>query len=96
MNQNYQHQKRKFANIKEESKYKVECSTLNESNDKTFTNEFDYDLSLPMTMNKYYAPKATNKVRVLKLRKKQLIAIVIITIFYLTFFYKIVLKIKKI
>lgn len=58
-----------LANIKEKSKYKIECSTINESNEKTLANEFDYNLSLPMTMNNYYAPKVTNKVRVLKLRK---------------------------
>lgn len=58
-----------LANIKEKSKYKIECSTINESNEKTLANEFDYNLSLPMAMNNYYAPKVTNKVRVLKLRK---------------------------
>ncbi len=60
---------KELANIKEKSKYKVECSTINESNEKTLANEFDYNLSLPMAMNNYYAPKVTNKVRVLKLRK---------------------------
>ena len=60
---------KELVNIKEQSKYKVECSTINETNDKTFTDEYERYLKLPITINKYYTPKVNNKVRVLKLRK---------------------------
>jgi len=57
-----------LTEIKERSKYRVNCSTAIDSNEKASTEEVDFEVPIPIINNIY---NQTNKVRVLNLSKRR-------------------------